>query len=245
MKILILTIMLCSVSLSISAQKQTAPETKAKIAVADSPVNLAKSAYEAHGGKKLKELKTLTVRGSVDITTSTITQAIPATFATVFAGEKYIFELNNPFQPVKQVFDGTETLSNIRGGFTLPPLTKFGFPLLSKYDENGFKVSALTASDSRKKGFRIEMSNGEFTDFYLDEKTKQVKGYKSGFQIDGRNITTSVEIDKFRLVDGVLIPERYAQRFDLGQMTVYADFKAKEIIVNSPISDDKFVLENK
>ena len=208
----------------------------------DKSYDLAKLAFEAHGGEKLKKMKTLVVIGSVDITTSAITQAIPATFVNIFSGEKYLFELNNPFQPVKQVFDGQQTLSNIRGGFTLPPLTKFGIPLLSKIEEKGYLVSSLSGTESRKKGFRIATPDGDFTDFYLDEKTNQIKSYKAGFEISGRSVTTSVEIDKYKIVDGIYIPEKYAQRFDLGQMTAYAAFKAKEILINSVVSDDKFVL---
>ena len=48
------------------------------------------------------------------------------------------------------------------------------------------------------------------------------------------------EIDKMRLVDGILVPERYAQRFDTEQVTVYANFKVKEILVNSELADDVF-----
>jgi hypothetical protein len=55
-------------------------------------------------------------------------------------------------------------------------------------------------------------------------------------------ITTSVVIDKYRIVDGVTVPEKYSQRFDLGQMTAYADFKAKEILINSPVADDVFTI---
>ena len=43
-----------------------------------------------------------------------------------------------------------------------------------------------------------------------------------------------------RVVEGVLVPERYVQRFDTEQVTIYANFKAKEIQVNTPIADDVF-----
>ena len=81
---------------------------------------------------------------------------------------------------------------------------------------------------------------GYLTDFYIDEKTGQVKGYDSTYTISGRTVTTSVEIDKYQLVDGILIPEKYVQRFDTEQMTIYATFKAKEILVNTPVADDVF-----
>lgn len=81
-----------------------------------------------------------------------------------------------------------------------------------------------------------------YTDFYIDDKTSQIKGYNSSYQINGRTVTTSVEIDKYRDVDGVIVPEKYAQRFDTEQITIYANFKAKEILVNSKLTDDVFTI---
>jgi hypothetical protein len=69
-----------------------------------------------------------------------------------------------------------------------------------------------------------------------------VKSYKSSFEVSGRNVTTAVEIDKVRTIEGVIVPERYAQRFELGSLSIYVDFKAKEILINTPIADDVFVL---
>ncbi|HLM61374.1 MAG TPA: hypothetical protein VK308_11260, partial [Pyrinomonadaceae bacterium] len=62
------------------------------------------------------------------------------------------------------------------------------------------------------------------------------------YEVNGRTITTAVEIDKVRDVEGVKVPERYAQRFETGNLTIYSDFKAKEILVNTPIADDVFVM---
>ena len=76
----------------------------------------------------------------------------------------------------------------------------------------------------------------------VDEKTGQLKGYESSYDFNGRVATTSVEIDKCRLVEGVLIPEKFSQRFDLGPLTAYANFKAKDIQVNAEISNDVFTL---
>ncbi|NOT49573.1 MAG: hypothetical protein HOP17_17755 [Acidobacteria bacterium] len=202
-------------------------------------VELAKKAVAAHGGDKLTTMKSLVIRGSVDVTTSAIAQAIPATFVTIFAGEKYRIEINNPFQPIKQTFDGTQTSTTIRGGFTLPPINRIGFPILQQLGKQGFVITSLPEG-KKKKGFRMTSPEGIATDFYLDEKTNEVKGYDSSYTIEGRTVTTSVEIDKCRLVEGVLVPEKYAQRFDTEQITVYANFKAKEIVVNSTIEDGVF-----
>lgn len=203
---------------------------------------LAQLTLEAHGGAKLKAMRSLIVSGSVDVTTSAFNQAIAATFITIFSGDRYRLEINNPFQPIKQVYDGTQTSSSIRGGFTLPPINRLGLPLLPRIGETGFVVTPLPEKKKGKHGFRITSPEGYFTDYFVDEKTNQIKGYDSVYEINGRTVSTSVEVDKYRVVDGVTIPEKYAQRFDLDQLTAYAAFKAKEILVNSPVADDVFTI---
>ena len=85
---------------------------------------------------------------------------------------------------------------------------------------------------------------GYYTDFYMDEKTNQIKGYDSSYDINGRQVTTSVVIDKMRVIDGITVPEAYAQRFDTEQITIYAEFKTKDILVNTEVADDVFTLGN-
>lgn len=202
-------------------------------------IEMAKKAIAAHGGAKLTGMKTLVVKGAVDITMSAMNQSIPASFVTIFAGEKYRIEIANPFQPFKQTFDGTQTSSSLRGGFTLPPINRLGLPLLQQMGKQGFIITSLPEG-KKKKGFRMTSPEGFATDFYLDEKTSQIKGYDAQYEINGRAVTTSVEIDKLRDVEGVLIPEKYAQRFDMDQITVYANFKAKDIVVNGEVPDGVF-----
>lgn len=237
-KIARLLILIALVSSAVVAQKPSAISATEKDFAAEK--ELAKQAVLAHGGEKLTKMTSLVVRGAVDVTTSAMNQAFPATFVTIFAGEKYRIEIANPFQPLKQVYDGTQTSSSLRGGFTLPPINRLGFPLLQQIGKQGFVITSLPDTKKKLKGFRITSPEGFATDFYLDEKTNQVKGYDATYEIDGRTVTTSVEIDKCRLVEGVLVPEKYAQRFDTEQITVYANFKAKEILVNSPIEDAVF-----
>jgi hypothetical protein len=173
-------------------------------------------------------MKTLIVRG-------------PATFATIYAGDKYRLEISNPLQPFKQVYDGKETSSSI-DNFYLPPINRLGLPLLQKIETEGFSVASLPEK-SKKKGFRITSPEGYYTDFFIDEKTNQIKGYEASYDYNGRKITTSVEIDKMRDVNGIIVPERYAQRFDTGQFTIYANFKAKEILVDTEVADDVFTMK--
>lgn len=206
----------------------------------EAEVALAKLALEAHGGEKLRNMRSLIMRGSVDFTTSAFNQAIPATFSIVLKKEKYRFEILNQFQPLKQVFDGVNTSTTIQGGMTLPPVTRLGFPVLPMIGSPGYVITALPNGKVKRRGFRITSPDGYFTDFYLDEKTNEVKGYDSTYDMNGRTVTTSVEVDKMRVVDGIKVPEKYAQRIDTEQITIYADFKSKEILINSEIADDVF-----
>lgn len=245
-KLQVITLILFLFPTAIFSQPAKSTQTPAAITPAknfDAEKALAQLTFQAHGGAKLKAMKTLVIRGSVDVTTSAIAQAIPATFVTIFSNEKYRFEIDNPFQPLKQVFDGTQTSTSIQGGFTLPPVNRLGFPLLPRIGDAGFIITSLPEGKKKLKGFRMTSPEGFFTDFYVDEKTNQVKGYDSSYEMQGRTITTSVEIDRMKIIDGITVPEKYAQRFDMAKMTVYADFKAKEILINSEVSDDVFSLE--
>lgn len=231
-------------SIGIFAQKEQNTKEKEKTAVAETkavePLDLAKAALAAHGGDKFKNMKTLIVRGTADISGSP-TQTFPSAFAMIFSGDKYRYEMTNPFQPFKQIYDGQQTVSSLPN-FTLPPINRLGLPLLQRLEEKGYLVSALPEKSKKKAGFRITSPEGYYTDFFVDEKTGQIKSYEASYEFNGRNVTTSVEIDKTREVDGVKVPEKYAQRFELGFATIYADFKAKDILVNSEVSDDVFSL---
>lgn len=241
MKIAFLFLLLLTLSFASFGQPSSKAETKPDTAAADKAArDLALEVLTAHGGDKLKQLKSLTLSGSVDV--NAFGQAVPATFAMVFSGEKYRIDLNNPFQPIKQIYDGTQTLTNAQGAFKLPPLDRVGFYVLGRIGDAKYPINALPATAKGKSGFRITAPDGNYTDFYVDSKTNQVKGYESAFEFNGMPGTTSVEIDKYRALEGVFVPEKFAQRFDLGQITAYCNFKAKEIAVNTTISPDVFTM---
>ena len=221
-------------------KKEKTTMTSVAISKNSTPLELAKAALAAHGGDKFKNMKSLVVIGTADVSGSP-TMTFPAPFVMTFSGEKYRMEITTPFMLLKQIYDGQQTYSSIPN-FTLPPLNRLGLPLLPKIEEKGFVVAALP-DKSKKLGFRITSPEGYYTDFFIDEKTAQVKSYGAKYEYNGREITTSVEIDKLKNVEGILIPERYAQRFEVGQNTIYSDFKAKEILVNTPIADDVFVMK--
>lgn len=207
------------------------------------PAELARLAVAAHGGDKLRGIKTFVVRGTCDV--NSFGQAIPATFVLIISGPKYYFEINNPFQPLKQIYNGQETYSSMQAqGFSLPPMTSLGFPLLTHVGDDGYVVSEPAGAKKKPRGFRVTTPEGFYTDFYLDERTNQIKEYESSFMVGDRTITTSVANDEYTLIDGVTAPKRYSQRFDLGSITAYASFKSKEILINSEVKDDVFKFPN-
>jgi len=237
MKTIAIALILFALSpFSIQAQKATPTPSGAATTAAR---ELASETLAAHGGARLKEMKTLILRGTSTI--SAFNQSIPGGFAMIFSGQRYRIELENPFQPIKQIFDGKDTLTLMPNAFKLPPIDRTGFYVLGRIGDPTYPVTALPET-AKKKGFRMTSPDGRFTDFYVDEKTKQIKGYDSAFDFGTQAGTTSVEVDKYRTVDGVLVPEKFAQRFDLGQITAYCEFKAKDILVNTPIADEVFTM---
>ena len=222
------------------AQKPAVADKAVAVAVDNAPMELAKATLAAHGGDKLKHITSLVMKGSVDL--NVMNQVMPGAFSTAFSGEKYYFEINSAVQSMKQVYDGHQTYSSIPG-FSFPPITSLGFPLLPRVGDTGYAVTALADDKKKRKGFRITTPDGFYTDFFVDEKTGQIKGYESSYDVGGRIVTTSVEVDEFLTVDGIVVPNKYSQRIDLvGQMTAYASFKAKTILVNSTIEDDAFAI---
>ncbi len=205
------------------------------------PMELAKAALLAHGGDKFKQMKTLVVTGTADVSGSP-SMTFPAPFVMTYSGDKYRLEMNTPFVQFKQIYDGQQTFSSA-GDVSLPPINRLGLPLLPKIEEKDYTVSALPDAKKKKTGFRITSPEGFYTDFFIDEKTNLIKSYEASYEINGRTITTAVEIDKLREVEGVKVPERYAQRFETGNLTIYANFKAKEILVNTTLADDIFVMK--
>jgi len=239
--ILFLIVALLTLTLSSFGQGLKGSNPPAKPSSFEAENARAKLAFAAHGGDKLRALRSLVIRGSVDTTLSAFPQSMPGGFSMVISGEKYRLDIQNAMQSFKQIYDGRETFCSIRG-FTLPPLTSMGLPLLQRLGMQGYTVSNTAATNKKKNGFRITAPDGAYTDFYLDQKTNQISSYESSFEVNGNIVTTAVEVDRYALVDGVSVPEKFAQRFDLGQLTAYAQFKAKEILINKELDDGVFAI---
>jgi hypothetical protein len=245
-KLLLLCGAICVLSFGIAAQPATQKAAAVEKAAAGPAapdaisLELANAALAAHGGDKVKGLRSMVIKGSVDM--NVMGQTMAGAFSTAYSGEKYFFELVAPMQSLKQVYNGQSTYTSVQG-FYLPPAASIGFPVLSHVGDTGYVVSAPGDGKKKGKGFRVTTPDGYYTDFFVDEKTKQLKSYESSYDMGGgRAVTTSVTLDEFETVEGVLAPKRYSQRFDLSTITAYATFKAKSILINSKIDDSAFAM---
>jgi hypothetical protein len=121
----------------------------------------------------------------------------------------------------------------------VPPLTKFGLGVLVKFDQAGYKVSALP-DKKKQRAFRIEDPEGYITDFYIDPTNGRVMSfllYYNGF-------TFGTENKKFKEVDGVLVPFNFSQRFEMPQGAFFAEYSVKEAKLNQTLGDDAFTIPN-
>jgi hypothetical protein len=202
------------------------------------PTELAAAALAAQGGDKFKNLKSMMLQGSANLYAPNSSQSIPGHFVLVTAGEKVRIDIDaSPVFKFKQVFDGQQAYSSMPG-VTMPPASKFGLPVLAKYDQSGYTVSALP--DKKKlRGFRIVDAEGNTTDFYIDPATARVMQYLTPYN----GYTFGTENSKFAEVEGVLIPMSFTQRLEMQQGAFFAEYKVKEVKLNQPIGDDVFVMQ--
>jgi len=176
--------------------------------------------------------------GSADLYPPNSAQSIPGKFVILTAGDKVRIEIDaRPMFNFKQVYDGQQSYSSMPN-VQLPPASKFGLPVLAKFDQPGYTVSALP--DKKKlRGFRIVDSEGNTTDFYVDLATARVMQYLTPYN----GYTFGTENSKFKEVEGVLVPFNFSQRLEVPQGAFFAEYKVKEVKLNQPIGDDVFVLQ--
>ena len=202
------------------------------------PVELARAALAAQGGDKFKNLKSMILFGSADLYAPNSTISIPGKFYMVTVGDKVRIEIDaRPAFNFKQIYDGQQSFSSMPG-VQMPPASKFGLPVLAKYDQAGYTVSALP--DKKKlRGFRIVDVEGNTTDFFIDPATARVMQYLTPYN----GYTFGTENLKFREVEGVLVPINFSQRLEMTQGAFFAEYKVKEVKLNQPVGDDVFVME--
>jgi hypothetical protein len=217
----------------------TSSATTAMITAATTPVELARVALAAQGGDKFKTLKSMVLRGSVDLYAPNSTQSIPGGFVWVIAGDKVRLEIDaRPAVSFKQIYDGQRSYSSLPG-VDMPPASKFGLPLLTKFDQPGYTVSAIP-DKKKQRGFRIADANGNATDFYLDTTTGRVMT----FLIPYNGYTFGTENKKMKDVEGVLVPFEFTQRLEMPQGAFFAEYKVKDVKLNQTLGDDVFAMPN-
>src|SRR5882672_6462183 len=220
-----------------TAASSTIP-APAAITANTTPIELARAALTAQGGDKFKNLKSMMLIGSADLYAPNSTQSIPGKFVIVTTGDKVRIEIDaRPIFNFKQIFDGQRSYSSIPGA-EMPPPSKFGLPVLAKFDQPGYTVSALP--DKKKlRGFRIVDAEGNQTDFFIDPTTARVMQYLTPYN----GYMFGTENSKFREVDGVLVPVNFSQRLEMQAGAFFAEYKVKDVKINQPIGDDVFVIQ--
>jgi len=232
---------------SVQAQTETNAKTVNTVTAApavaltsaSSPTDLARAALTAQGGEKFKALKSMVLRGSVDLYAPNSTQSIPGGFVIVVAGDKVRLEIDaRPAVSFKTIYDGQRSYSSLPG-VELPPASKFGLPLLTKFDQPGYVVTAIP-DEKKLRGFSIADADGNLTNFYIDTTTGRVikflipyNGYKFG-----------TENKKMKEVEGVLVAFEFTQRLEMPQGAFFAEYKVKDVKLNQPIGDDVFAMPN-
>ena len=224
-----------------SAATATTPAADAPAAISitpeTSPKDLAHAAFLAQGGEKFRSVQNMILRGSVQLYPPNSVQSIPGGFSLITAGDKLRMEIDaRPAITFKQIYNGEQTYSSMPN-VAVPPLTKFGFGALARFDQPGYQISAI-ADKKKQRGFRIVDPDGFTTDFYLDSKTGRVMS----FLIYYNGLTLGTENSKFKEVDGVLVPLSFSQKFEMTMGAFFAEFNVKEVKLNQQLAEDAFAI---
>jgi len=209
------------------------------ITAESSPTDLAKAALTAMGGDKFRNVQNMVLRGAVNLYPPNSPQSIPGGFSIVTAGDKLRMEIDaRPMIVFKQIYNGQQSYSSMPN-VEVPPLQRFGWGALIKYDQPGYKVTAI-ADKKKQRGFRIADPEGNATDFYID----QTNGRVMSFFFNYNGVMFGVANSKFKEVDGVLVPFSFSQRFEMPQGAFFAEYSVKEAKLNQTLGDDAFAIPN-
>jgi hypothetical protein len=209
------------------------------ITASTSPEELARVAFTAQGGEKFRKVESMVLRGSVDLFAPNSTQSIPGGFVIATAGDKVRIEIDaRPAVSFKQIYDGQQSYSSIPG-VELPPASKFGLLVLSKYDQPGYKISAIP--DKKKlRGFRLTDPDGNATEFYVDPTTGRIMSFFIGYN----GYTFATENKKFKNFEGILVATSFTQRLEMPQGAFFADYNVKDVKLNQQLDNDVFAIPN-
>ena len=242
---LFVSLLICAALVQAQEQKSAAPANGAPAAAApavvitaeSTPVELAKAAFIAQGGEKLRNVQNVVVRGSVQLYPPNSVQSIPGSFSLVTAGLKLRLDIDaRPAVVFKQIYDGQNSYSSMPN-VEMPPLTKYGLSALSRYDQQGYQITALP-NKKKQRAFRLVDPDGYTTDFYIDPTSGRVMSFMLYYQ----GITLGTEHSKFKDVEGLLVPSSFSQKFEMPMGAFFAEFNAKEIKINQPLADDAFAI---
>ena len=245
LKSLALSICLIGFGATICAQEHGPAKTSAPAATApavaitpeSTPMDLAKAAFTAQGGEKFRAVQNIMLRGSASLYPPNSPNSIPGSFSIVTANDKVRMEIDaRPVFVFRQVYDGQQSYSSMPG-VELPPLSKFGMSVLSKFDQPGYKVSALP-NKKKLRGFRISDPEGYTTDFYIDATNGRVMEFSLTFN----NYTFGTANDKFKEFEGVLVATNFSQRFEMAQGAFFAEYSVKEVKLNQALGEDVFAI---
>jgi hypothetical protein len=217
-----------------AAQTAAAAGKTSVITPSMTPAELARAAFAAQGGEKFRKLKNMMLIGSVDLYAPNSTQSLTGQFGMIVAGEKLRQDVQSALFSFQLIFDGEQSYSSMRG-MSLPPLTKFGMPVLAKFDQPGYTVTALP-DKKKERAFRITDAEGNSTDYYVEVATGRVRR----FEIPYNRMTYTFEYKGFRELDGVLVPTNFAQKLAAPQGDFIAEFKVKEVKLNQELPADAF-----
>lgn len=201
------------------------------------PKDLARAAFMAQGGEKFRTVQNMMLRGSVQLYPPNSVQSLPGSFSLVTAGDKLRMEIDaRPAIVFKQIYDGEQSYSSLPNA-SIPPLTRFGWGALARFDQQGYQISAL-ADKKKQRAFRIVDPEGYTTDYYLDPKTGRVMS----FLIYYEGIVLGTEISKFKEVESVLVPVSFSQKFEMPMGAFFAEFNVKEVKLNQQLAEDAFAI---
>jgi hypothetical protein len=201
------------------------------------PKELARAAFLAQGGEKFRAVQNMTLRGSVKLYPPNSVQSLPGAFSLTTAGEKLRLEIDaRPAFVVTQIYDGERTYSSMPN-IVVPPLTKFGWGALARFDQPGYEITALV-DKKKQRGFRIVDPDGYTTDYWVDPKTGRVMTFLLYFN----ELTLGTDTTQFKEIGGVLIPFSFSQRFEMAMGAFFAEFSVKDVKLNQQLGADAFAI---
>lgn len=201
-----------------------------------SPAELARAAVAALGGEKFRNMKSMVQSGSAELFLPGSNESVRGEFAiSLDPAGRYRIEVNAGFS-FQQISNGSGSYSSFPR-VELPDPSKHGLSQLARYDQPGYKVTAIPDKD-KMRGFRIKSPDGSTTDFFADAATGRVRLY---------TVLTASQIFDFELkdyqeVEGIPVPVDFTMKMEATPGLFTLNFKVKETKINQPLAADVFAI---